>query len=686
MKDLIAEKCGELVSWFSRSEEVPYNIVRAQVIETNDPLNIGRVRIKCPELHDSDLKPEDCPWASPCFSFGGKRAGSYHSLCIGDWVWITFEKNSPYSILWVGAATPTRRKLYPYAFIHSETPVPVDEDGNPQYRPEDYDIDYLPKDNRPMVQMVQDRYGNIDLMSSVGFFPIEHEEEPAPQDYDPFSGDQNRDLSLPEVNNPDVKYMLRMSKYGNFLLLSDHGYYWKLDDDKGEFKGDAEEDEEFEKRRWAYIRTLIEEGEPQGDNRRILLQSRYGSRLEIRDTGWNKSRIGEYSDAKQEIGTGEDQRWVKLRSKGGMLFQQIDIGFDEDDEWVNRLPTAETGTTLDNEDSWGGDGRQQRQITRYGLKFVLDDRGSHTKRAQDEEEPRPYGVLIKTRRTPGSKSIKQTDNPKGYFLELAEKDEANQGSLGSPAGIVLQLSDKDQCAMLVARLPDYPKQWAGRRDNEFLSGSLADNDAHKSTHHLMIDHTSEMIRLKTRANRGAKPLISSPATVKDGEQQGIECRDLDYQDSPWCEVNDIHDRGIWFWGKQRYVICRAAQKGENPRKIYWWFGEDNKEFVLANNEPIDDTRPRIQIFCTADVEIIADENVSVYGKKEVLIRGDKRVVIQGADNGLVEVLPDRINTNKTIYAAGFAPFTGTIYPLSAPIKADDPPQLMPNDRGERWIG
>ena len=38
---------------------------RALVVETNDPLNMYRVRFKCPDLHDFDLPSEDCPWAVP---------------------------------------------------------------------------------------------------------------------------------------------------------------------------------------------------------------------------------------------------------------------------------------------------------------------------------------------------------------------------------------------------------------------------------------------------------------------------------------------------------------------------------------------------------------------------------------------------------------------------------------------
>ena len=58
---------------------------RAMVVETNDPLNINRVRFKCPDMHDFDLLPEYCPWAVPSPEFGGLRTGRFVHACIGDW-------------------------------------------------------------------------------------------------------------------------------------------------------------------------------------------------------------------------------------------------------------------------------------------------------------------------------------------------------------------------------------------------------------------------------------------------------------------------------------------------------------------------------------------------------------------------------------------------------------------------
>src|SRR6185369_6859294 len=82
---------------------------RAIVVDTNDPLRMHRIRFKIPELHNNDSKSEDLPWAAPAFSFGGHGAGAWSHPCIGDIVWIVFEKGHPYSPIWTGAADATRR-------------------------------------------------------------------------------------------------------------------------------------------------------------------------------------------------------------------------------------------------------------------------------------------------------------------------------------------------------------------------------------------------------------------------------------------------------------------------------------------------------------------------------------------------------------------------------------------------
>ena len=134
---------------------------RAIVVDTNDPQRMGRVRFKCPELHNFDIESQQCPWAIPAPSFGGKGAGSWVSPMRGDHVWIAFEKSHPYGPIWTAAADPTRRQMYPLPAVAGKTPKPVVVEGeeNPK-APEDFDEQYHPKDGRPMSTGMHDRYGN----------------------------------------------------------------------------------------------------------------------------------------------------------------------------------------------------------------------------------------------------------------------------------------------------------------------------------------------------------------------------------------------------------------------------------------------------------------------------------------------------------------------------------------------
>ncbi|MCK9558573.1 MAG: phage baseplate assembly protein V, partial [Candidatus Cloacimonetes bacterium] len=351
---------------------------RAIVVETNDPLDMHRIRFKCPEMHDYDLKPEECPWAVSQFNLGGRRSGAWTSPCIGDWVWITFEKQHPYGPVWTGFCTPTRRKFYPYPSVYGITPLPVDAEGKAISAPNDYNKDYLPKDSRPMSNGLQDRYGNLDLSSAIGFFPVEHKAAPPSPDNDPLQSQTStssggsvtpyKQTSLPpEMNNPDGKFMARISKYGHIMLMGDQGYHWQKPDGSGsstgEFYGDVEKDEEWEIARWKYLQKLINEDATNGaDQRRMMSLSRYGHKFEMRDVGWNKTRKDEYGEPRTISDSTDDQRWIKVRTKGGMLFQMSDIGFDaEEDTFVKRKLLDEIGTKTEKEDEyWTGDARWMR--------------------------------------------------------------------------------------------------------------------------------------------------------------------------------------------------------------------------------------------------------------------------------------------------------------------------------------
>ncbi len=681
---------------------------RAMVVETDDPLRMRRVRFKCPDLHDWDLKPGECPWAVPCQDMGGKRAGHWTYPCIGDWIWITFERGHPYAPIWVGFADPTRRKFYPYPSIFGITPLPVDSKGNPSERPQDYNKEYLPKDFRPMSSGSQDRYGNLDLISSVGFFPVEHNNPPPDPDNDAIQamaqsdgeGDAKFDGSKqsPAVNDPDLKYMVRITKYGHIWLMGDQGYQWSRSDStdesgekeaKGEFYGDVDKDEEWEVRRYRYLQRFLNEGEPSGkDQRRIGAWTRYGTFWEARDVGWNKTRSGEYDYEQRTIADKAevDQRWFKIRTKGGFLFQMYDRGFDpEEDVFVKRLILDETGTKADHEDEWEDedDARQIRLVGRYGFKFVIDERGSDTKDAEGKENPRGLGILLKGRRTPGAKGKEVKGDPRGFFWEMNEYDEVNQTTWGTPLGTVMQMNDRYQYLMLSSRYADYPRKWKKLKDNEFLGDSLSEHNIEDRSHHLKLDLENEYLSLKTRAGNGDPPWKEkeedpwlNPIKLDNKEPQGLECRDGSRDDGQWVELVDANRRGLWFWGKGKIVMCRARMA---PRAIQlrWWFDEEKREIVIRNNE-----YGRIQIFCKTDVEIIGQRNVNIYGQKGVTVKGDTNVVLDGG-GGKLEVTSGRVNSTVPIYTPDFVKIIPNVNSLPTPQEAEEP-KVEPSDRGKRY--
>jgi len=672
-------------------------IYRALVVETNDPLNMHRVRFKCPEMHDWDLKPEECPWAVSQFHLGGKRAGSWTSPCIGDWVWIGFEKQHPYGPVWTGFCTPTRRKFYPYPAIYGVTPLPVDAEGTTTKAPDDYNKDYLPKDSRPMSTGSSDRYGNLDLSSSVGFFPSEHKQQPPGPDNDPLQSQTSTDSNgsktpykqttlPPEMNNPDAKFMVRLSKYGHLLLMGDQGYHWQIasdgsnnsKSDAGEFYGDVEKDEEWEIARWKYLQKLINEDAAHGaDQRRMMSLTRYGHKLEMRDVGWNKTRDGEYGQPRKISDSTNDERWVKWRTKGGMLFQMSDIGFDPiDDDFVKRKLLDETGTKTEHENQyWKGDARWIRWVTRYGIKLVLDDRGSDTKHADSQENPRARGVLMKGRRTPGAQGQQVEGNPRGFYWEFNERDELNQTTWGSPLGITAQLNDKLQYFMVGSK-PWYPMPWAGIKANEFLEDSLVADDTEQTSYHMKLDLHNEYLRLKTAGGHGQPPWgnIVNPRS-RVGIQQGIECRDGSIGDDPWAEFVDLDDRGLWFSGKKKLTVCRARQYPDAVR-ICWWFDENKREIVIRNDE-----QGKIQIVCAGDVEVIAGQDAKVYANRNISMRSNNAVTLMGG-SGMLEIDSNYIKINKVLRWNGYDSFI----PIQPPdvLVPSNIPQLEPNNRGARY--
>jgi len=588
------------------------------------------------------------------------------------------------------------------------TPLPVDEHGDPAEKPDDYNKEYLPKDGRPMSHGSQDRYGNVDMTSSVGFFPVEHKKKPPDPDHDavqslnagltekpeeeeetPF----DQQTEEPKVNDPDVKYMVRLSKYGTIVLQGDQGYHWQKTDDSGElgeFEGDFSKDEDFEKERWKYLQRLLNEDKPKNtDQRRFMILTRYGHFEKMRDVGWKKTRVGEYTSEKRVISkdSDRDERWVKTGTKGGWFFQMCDVGFDaEEDEFVKRTLIEDTKHREEYEKEWETeDKRIARLVSRHGFKIVVDDRGSDDKEAEKKENPRGRGLLLKGRRTPGSMGEEVEGDERGFFWEFNEKDESNHTTWGTPSGLVVQMSDKHQYMLLASRKSKYPEKFVKYKNAEFHDRDLADGgDAGTESYHVLLDHHNEYLRIKTRSGKGDGPvgIPVNPPGVLGEESQGLECRDGSKGDDPWVELVDSEKRGLFFHGKKGVTVLRSKLviNKLNPLlnrfTMYSWMDEKDCHIVIRNVED----EGIVQIFCENDVQVIG-KNVDVHAKGKAIIRGDKQVLMAGGGTR-VRLISGKLECTSKMYAPDFVK-TGVGIGLPEAPEEIEPPQLEPTNRNER---
>ena len=593
---------------------------RAVVVETNDPLQMHRVRVRIPELHNHDLKPEHCPWAVMSPWAGGSGCGSWTSPIKDDLVWVVFEKGHPYSIIITGSADPTRRKFYSLESIYGKTPTPVDKNGDKTKKRDDYLEDYLPKDNRPMSMGWKDRYGSFMILNSTGFFPKEHDEKSSPVGQDAVSkGKFDASEKKPEKNDPDLKYVATCTKYGNFMIFSDVGYDWKKDGDNGEFDGDFDKDEDFEIKRSKYLQKLFTEGKPKDlDQRRVEFRTRYGHKIEMRDVGWGSkdgsTRTDEYDSKRRKIAKEDkpnDQRWLKFRTKGGHLIQLWDFGCDPvDDEFVKRKLLDEVGAT-DHEDDWQdrGDGRQIRFVTRYGFKIALDDRGSDKKDATGKATPIGNGLFIKGRRpmppppppADGSPAPASDDTTRGFGIEFNEKDQLNRMLLYSPASKILELNDRLGYVMLCTDTnKPISRPWKNLSDNEFATAVAMTFDPEADTHHLKLDKTNGYVRLITAAQQGVE--------MRDGVKPG---------DKVWVELRDVEDRGFWMSKTDARSVIRASEQ----REMYIIFDERSNDLLIHN------ASGRIQIYGSGPIEVKSDSDIKLHGRS-ITLKADTQIGLE----------------------------------------------------------
>ena len=101
---------------------------RGRVIDNNDPLRIGRITAKVPDV----LGDEASTWAMPCLPFTGRQSGQYVVPEVGAGVWMEFEQGDVSFPVWTGCWYGDVTELPPRASeeLPGSQPVVIQTPGN----------------------------------------------------------------------------------------------------------------------------------------------------------------------------------------------------------------------------------------------------------------------------------------------------------------------------------------------------------------------------------------------------------------------------------------------------------------------------------------------------------------------------------------------------------------------------
>lgn len=634
------------------------------VVDTNDPINMHRLRVKIPELHDWDMNDEYVPWARSAPWMGGSISGSWTNYSIGDLIYVMYEKNHPYNILYFGSADATRRARYVLDSVYAESPPVLSEDGqideifesNNNIRNNDgtiaskktdntkisvsldYVPEWLPGDRRPASSGMKSQYGHCFIMKEVGWYPKVHDKQSTPTGIDPLTGSQLSLGASPKQNEPDAKYMALHSKYGNYFLLSDIGYNWWE-----EFKSDWDNDKL--ERKWErdrcnyYTKAFTEQEYKNRDQRRLEMRTRYGHMMEMRDVGWRDARVNEYHyEDEPEIAFNKiaynedieevDHRWVKIRSKGGHLLQFYDKGMDpKDDSFVSKkLSDYEFGEFMDQEcpsdvetpygtGFWHdrSDARFIRMISRYGYKFAFDDRGTHRINAHNHTSPYGNGCIIKGRRE-GRDGL-----DRGFGFEFNEKSKLNHMMMYSPKSKVFEINDQYDYMMMNTDVfgdsndPRHhiSESMQNRGDNEFSTkiamanlDGMGEIDPRDGRNEELIPFHSELHTFHSKLDK-SNGYIRHKTSATPGVPAGLESRNGSVGGN-WTEVNDHQDRGLWFSNDKSRSVWRSQtlnQASSSEPTLWQALDESSNQILIVNNGNV------TQVYAANNLEFIAGNEI-----------------------------------------------------------------------------
>jgi uncharacterized protein involved in type VI secretion and phage assembly len=97
-----------------------YGKYRGVVTDNRDPMQIGRIRARVPDVTGGD----ETGWAMPCFPAAGQGMGVFSLPKNGAGVWIEFEHGNPDYPIWSGAWYGNLSELPPALLI-----PPLMQDG-----------------------------------------------------------------------------------------------------------------------------------------------------------------------------------------------------------------------------------------------------------------------------------------------------------------------------------------------------------------------------------------------------------------------------------------------------------------------------------------------------------------------------------------------------------------------------
>lgn len=113
---------------------------RAVVEDNQDPMGLGRVRIRLPMLHGfkgEGVPTESLPWATTCGSSNGYGYGSYMVPEVGETVLTLFEDENPYKPICMGSVYGTGSKYGKTYGTDAEDDEKWDSDPKVNERPDE---------------------------------------------------------------------------------------------------------------------------------------------------------------------------------------------------------------------------------------------------------------------------------------------------------------------------------------------------------------------------------------------------------------------------------------------------------------------------------------------------------------------------------------------------------------------